>query len=858
MEQEVRIVIDYQGAQNSSRHRGIGRYTTSLVDALIKNNVKHEIIILLSNLFHETVDSIRQHFANLDPTVKVVIWKAIAPAALLDDALKDKRRIAECMREATINQLKPDLVLITSLLDCLHDSTVSGIRDDSTYATALIFYDAIPLLQQEIYLKPNPHFEKVYLSKIREISNAAILFAISESARQEAITHLKYPDGQSFNIGAGVSFFFQKMDIAEGVKKQVLEKFGINKPFIMYSGASDERKNHAGLIQAFARLKSEGFNGFQLALVGGLPEENRKKFRDIASNFNLTEKEVIITGQVSDEELIALYNLCDLFVFPSLHEGFGLPALEAMSCGAPVIGSDSTSIPEILANPDLLFDPSSAKNIANAIKRILSDEVYRAQVADYCLFQSRNFSWDLSAKALLRGLDIYAEDIKRNVVHESAPNEQVRLFNGIIESIARLSEPEKLIINGYLSEFNLKKNKLFVDVSELIHRDARSGIQRVVKNIYQVFCMTDLVDYDVVPVYALNDGRGYFVSSKFNKNFFHDEIVYPIVSESDQLVTFSDGDVFLGLDLQPEIVPTYQDFYQGMRNQGVRIYFVVYDILSLTMPEHFPEGAEANFGKWFSTVVESSDGLICISQNVARECQDWIASHEFTRKPESVDWWNLGADFVSSKASNSVDSKNVIFTLQLSKLKDQMNFLMVGTLEPRKGHEQILEAFEALWAKGVMANLIIVGKVGWNTDNLVKKIINHEMLNKKLFWFNAPSDAELENLYLESTSLIAGSYGEGYGLPIVEAAKRGLPIICRNIPVFREVAGEASFYLKGASSLEIADDIYQWIGLYREGLFKNPSNINFLSWKESAQLLIQKIGLFTKNHQITDSVISSL
>ena len=182
---------------------------------------------------------------------------------------------------------------------------------------------------------------------------------------------------------------------------------------------------------------------------------------------------------------------------------------------------------------------------------------------------------------------------------------------------------------------------------------------------------------------------------------------------------------------------------------------------------------------------------------------------------------------------------------------------MVGTLEPRKGHEQILEAFEVLWAKGADANLIIVGKVGWNTDSLVKKMIAHKMFNKKLFWFNAPSDAELENIYLESTSLIAGSYGEGYGLPIIEAAKRGLPIICRNIPVFHEVAGEAAFYLKGSSSHEIAGEIYQWIGLYQKGLLNNPPDINFLSWKESAQLLIRKIGLFATNHQTTSSVISS-
>jgi glycosyltransferase involved in cell wall biosynthesis len=842
----MRIVIDYQGAQNSSRHRGIGRYTTSIVDALIKANTEHEIIILLSNLFPETVDSIKQHFVNLDPTVKVVIWKAVPPAALLDDALRDKRRIAEYMREAVINGLKPDLVLITSLLDCLHDSTVSGIREDSAYATALIFYDAIPLLQPETYLKPNPHFERVYLDKIREISNADILFAISESARQEAITHLKYPDNQSFNIGAGVGGIFRKMEIAEHTKKKVLENFGIEKPFIMYSGASDERKNHAGLIQAFAKLKTDGFTGFQLALVGGLPEENREKFRNIANNLNLSEKEVIITGQVSDEELIALYNLCELFVFPSLHEGFGLPALEAMSCGAPVIGSDSTSIPEILANPKLLFDPCSSESIANVIKHILSDDEYRARVAEYCYRQSRNFSWDLSAKTLLMGLDTHVVRAKKRVARKGISSELLQSFHSIEENLASLSGPEQELMKSYLADFSPKKNKLFVDVSELIHRDARSGIQRVVKNIYRVFNDISLVDIDVIPVYALNDGRGYFSSANFNKHYSCDEIVYPIISESDKAVNYDTGDIFLGLDLQPEIVPLYRKLYLDMQKQGVKVYFVIYDILSLTMPEYFPEGAEANFNKWFSTVVESSDGLICISQDVASECQRWISTHEFIREPKTIEWWSLGANFILPKTDINVVSKNSIFETKTTVFKGQINFLMVGTLEPRKGHEQILSAFELLWNEEVAVNLIIAGKVGWNTDRLVNKITNHELLNKNLFWFNAPSDPELEVIYLESTCLIAGSFGEGYGLPIVEATKRGLPVICRDIPVFHEVAGESAFYLKGNSVVQIADEINNWISLYRDGFIESSSDIEFVDWRTSGLALIDRLGIKVK------------
>jgi glycosyltransferase involved in cell wall biosynthesis len=182
---------------------------------------------------------------------------------------------------------------------------------------------------------------------------------------------------------------------------------------------------------------------------------------------------------------------------------------------------------------------------------------------------------------------------------------------------------------------------------------------------------------------------------------------------------------------------------------------------------------------------------------------------------------------------------------------------MVGTLEPRKGHQQMLAAFDILWSRNIAVNLIMVGKVGWNTESLVTKINKHQMNDSRLFWFNSICDTELEEIYSEATSLIAGSFGEGYGLPIVEAAQRGLPVICRDIPVFHEVAGEAAFYLKGSCPAEIADEIIQWIEGYQQGLFNNSPKVAFLSWKESAQLLIEKMGLITLDGQNADSVLTS-
>jgi len=109
----------------------------------------------------------------------------------------------------------------------------------------------------------------------------------------------------------------------------------------MYSGATDERKNHLRLIQAFALIPESDRKNYQVAIVGGLPHEHRLQFEEHAKMCGLTTTDVVITGRVTDTEMVGLYNICELFVFPSWHEGFGLPALEAMSCGAPVIGSNN-------------------------------------------------------------------------------------------------------------------------------------------------------------------------------------------------------------------------------------------------------------------------------------------------------------------------------------------------------------------------------------------------------------------------------------------------------------------------------------------------------------------------------------
>ena len=112
---------------------------------------------------------------------------------------------------------------------------------------------------------------------------------------------------------------------------------------------------------------------------------------------------------------------------------------------------------------------------------------------------------------------------------------------------------------------------------------------------------------------------------------------------------------------------------------------------------------------------------------------------------------------------------------------------------------------EQLWADGVDANLAIIGHQGWNTDDLAKRIQEHPEHNQRLFWLPGVSDEMLEEVYRAAHVLLAASEGEGFGLPLIEAARHGLPIIARDIPVFREVAGEQAYYFRGEAAQDLAD-----------------------------------------------------
>jgi glycosyltransferase involved in cell wall biosynthesis len=375
--------------------------------------------------------------------------------------------------------------------------------------------------------------------------------------------------------------------------------------------------------------------------------------------------------------------------------------------------------------------------------------------------------------------------------------------------------------------------QLFVDISELVQWDVGSGIQRVVRSILKQLLNFPPEGFRVEPVYATVD-QGYRYARRFILRF----LGCPDSVLTDDPIDFQAGDLFLGLDLLPVIVPAQQAFYQQLRNCGLNVYFVVYDMLPITLPNAFPPNLAKMFQPWLKVVIKS-DGVVCISKPVATEVADWLKRNELERqRPFKIKSFRLGADFTSSCSSNGMQ---VAATEFLDSLADRPSFLMVGTLEPRKGHAQTLAAFERLWRDEIEADLVIVGKQGWMVESLIKKLRDSPFLGKHLHWFESISDEFLEKLYGASSALLAASEGEGFGLPLIEAAQHKLPIIARDIPVFRETAGEHAFYFRGKEPEDLAAAIKEWLGLKAGDKAPCSDNIPWITWEESARELIDVI-----------------
>ncbi len=563
------------------------------------------------------------------------------------------------------------------------------------------------------------------------------------------------------------------------------------------------------LVETIAPLARATGREVRLLAINSILDERSAHFiqgcQNNARQLGVNEKVHWITDYQPIETCQKLLSAADFVVFPYKHtrESASAAVTVGLSTLKPVLVSPLEIFSD-LADVTWKMDGHSAADIVSAVQTLLAPTGAAAALITRQQEWLHTRDWRvLSARLLNVVRTLRTEQYLQNA---TAPARQAVQAHWLAQ----------------------RRKQLLVDVSELYHRDARTGIQRVVRNILAELQRVPPAGYDICPVYGTK-GEGFYYTGKFHP-------AGAACANDGQAVATGPGDIFLGLDLAAHLFPEAEQYLQAFRLAGAQVFYVVYDIIPLRYPQYTVPGMKDAFDVWLRALGRCADGLLCISDAVAQDVTAWLHEQNMGQSVPRITHFHLGADIVRTAHAGSLpaDASTV-----LGHLRARISFLMVGTIEPRKGHAQTLAAFELLWAQGVQANLVVVGKSGWMTDELTRKLRNHPQNGHRLYWLEGINDAYLEAVYAASTCLIAASYAEGFGLPLIEAAQHNLPIIARDIPVFREVAGEHAYYFNAARSGELAQTLRDWLALFETGMHPSSDGMPWLTWKESSKRLMQ-------------------
>lgn len=276
----------------------------------------------------------------------------------------------------------------------LKKESIDLIHQTKNYTVPLCFagkrvvtiHDVIPHVFAEQYL-PSEAAKRYYRFVMRiTIRNSDRIITVSDFSKKEIIKHLGVEPKKIEVVYLAVCDRFKQIN-QEEAGSDLLAKHGIDRPFVLSAGGSEYRKNNERLIAVFKQ------NFAQTHLLVVLGQKWRNESLDNEKNDN-----IIFVGSLSEQELILLYNRAELFVFPSLYEGFGLPILEAMACGTPVATSNLTSLPEIAGGAAELFDPYDADDIKRTMQRVIASKQLQAELIGRGLQRRQDFSWRKTAE----------------------------------------------------------------------------------------------------------------------------------------------------------------------------------------------------------------------------------------------------------------------------------------------------------------------------------------------------------------------------------------------------------------------------------------------------------------------------
>ncbi len=374
----TRVGLDGRALANINKNRGIGRYTASLVEALATARGGYELVLFGYGDGPEP--------GLIDPVAMgTVEWRQIPSSGDITfyGGPWNHLLYARAVKESGVALFHGIDHNMTPLLKCRSIVTV---------------HDLIPLVLRGPYLGPKSW---LWLRAHRAAcGRAGLVVAVSEATREDLERVWKIPREKIAVVHEGVSERYRPVE-DEVLLEKTLGKYGITRPYFLYLGGFDPRKNIGNMLLGFKRFRLSGGRGTMV--LGGDTAGSMGYLEDAITEFGLGES-VLLPGFIADEDLPALFSGALALVFMSIYEGFGLPVLEAMACGTPVLASNVSSIPWVAGDAAMLVDPLDPAAIAAGLELLAGEVTARSGLVRKGLARSSLFTWE---KAAGRVLDLY-------------------------------------------------------------------------------------------------------------------------------------------------------------------------------------------------------------------------------------------------------------------------------------------------------------------------------------------------------------------------------------------------------------------------------------------------------------------
>jgi glycosyltransferase involved in cell wall biosynthesis len=589
------------------------------------------------------------------------------------------------------------------------------------------------------------------------------------------------------------------------------------------------------LLEAFERSPLSRDPKAKLVYVGEMSQDAFGHKLGTAISGGRLRRRITVTGYVEEAVYAQYLIVADVAVQLRTHSRGGTPksVLDCLAHGVPVIVNHAASytdypddaVQKIGAEPN-------ADELADELTRLYERRTELAQVGatgrEYVI---RAHGPEAIAAQYALAVDEFAQRHKT----VSLPG-AVRELSDILargDARTKLHEDGAVVLYESLTRKLFARQRILIDVTHIVDADHETGIPRVVKNIVRWLYCSDRAGFTPIAVHLV---EGSLVVATDWLTAQGLSVAGEEQEPRDRKIDLQWGDCLLMLDSSWARIGEFMPLFESIRQVHGNVYTVIYDLLPIHFPQLMVPGGPEWFRGWLRQAIDASDGLICISRSVAEELDAFVRTHGLsTGRLRRLGFWHLGCDFSSELGEGSIPSDRV------RRATSSPTFLMVGSLDPRKNHALVLEAMQTLWARGVNVNLCIAGKRGWMVDDFVARLLAHPELGRRLHFIERPTDSELRDCYVFSTALLFASAGEGFGLPIVEAAHFDTPIIASDIPVSREIAGQHATYFPLGPPEEIAAVLETWLQEAATGRVPKSSGMHCLTWDESARQLLEVI-----------------